>query len=105
MLSWLLRDRKKFDIRSFYDFDLLCIFFRKRLDNHGIIHRINFRLMNLCQFCDIFAQNIFCGCKGSKNGSCCRTLRTYQINLRSRVTGASLEVPVGGSHSHALGSR
>ena len=105
MLGRLLRNRKEFDVRSFYHFNFLCLFLRKRFDDHGIIDRIDFRLMNLCQFCDIFAQNIFCGCKGSKNGSCCRTLRTYQINLRSRVTGASLEVPVGGSHSHALGSR
>ena len=65
MLLRRIWNRKRLDIRSAHDFNFLCFLFRKRLDDHGIVYRVNLRLMDLCQFLHIITQDILSGCKGS----------------------------------------
>lgn len=73
--------------------------------DHGIIHRILIRLLNVRQFHNLLAQNLLRGGEGSHNGRGRRTLGVNQINLRRGVARPALEVPVGGAHRHALGGR
>ena len=105
MIFRSIRNRKRSDVRTTPDLNLLCLLRRERFDDHRIINLEHLRLFDLCELLHILAHDLLCGCKGSNDCGCSGTLRAYQINLCGRIACTTLEIPVGGTNCNPLRRR
>ena len=88
------RHGQRADIRAAHDLYLRRLFLRKRRNQHVVILIVHLWLTDAGKFRHIRSQDVFCGSKGSHNGGSRRALRTYQINLRVRISCAPLKVSI-----------
>ena len=96
-------NRQRGDVGASADLHLPGFLRRQGGEDHGVVHDVLLRVMDIAQQGNLRPQDVLRRSEGTQYGGGGCAFGTDQIDFRVGVAGAALEIAVGGPDSHTLG--